>query len=383
MCEGVVVDCDSDVHSEAELRFYERKETAMRRIAIALAALGVKSQDVVPSIQLEEADGYEAVSSDQEDRVDTHKNAPMTPAGRLRMVRAVMAGEPIRSVAQRCATDRKSVRKWVLRYRAEGEGGLRDRSSRPHRSPRAIARGTAQRVITLRQRRWTMAHIATELRISRATVSRVLARVGLSRLAALDPAPLPRRYERARPGELLHIDSKKLARIEAVGHRITGDPRHHVRGVGYEAAFVAIDDHSRVGFAEMFADERKRSAAAFLDHAARYYRDLGVRVRCIMTDNAKVFRSLPFTAVCRRWRLRHIFTKIYTPRTNGKAERFIQTALREWAYGHTYRHSRERRAYLPEWLHRYNWHRPHSAVAGRPPISRLRIDADNLLRLHT
>ena len=298
------------------------------------------------------------------------------------MVQSVMAGEPIRSVAQRCETDRKSVRKWVLRYRVEGQAGLCDRSSRPHRSPRAIPRGTAQRVITLRQRRWTMAHIATELQISRATVSRVLARAGLSRLTAFDPAPLPRRYERARPGDLLHIDSKKLARIARTGHRITGNPQHHVRGVGYEAAFVAIDDRSRVAFAEMFADERKPSAAAFLDHAARYYRCLGVRVRCIMTDNAKVFRSLPFTAACRRWRMRHIFTRLYTPRTNGKAERFIQTALREWAYGRAYRHSRERTAHLPEWLHRYNWHRPHSALAGRPPISRLSINGDNLLRLH-
>lgn len=343
----------------------------------------MKSQDVVPSIQLEEADGCEAVSSCQEDRVDTHQNAPMTPAGRLRMVQAVLAGERIASVAERCRTDRKTVGKWVGRYRVEGEPGLRDRSSRPRRSPTAVARGTAQRAITLRRRRWTMASIATELRISRATVARVLARRGLSRLAALDPAPLPRRYERARPGELLHIDSKRLARIEQIGHRVTGDRRDHVRGAGYEAAFVAIDDHSRVGFAEMFADERKPSAAAFLDHAARYYCDLGVRVRCIMTDNAKIFRSLPFTAACRRWHLRHIFTKFYTPRTNGKAERFIQTALREWAYGRRYRHSRERRAYLPEWLHRYNWHRPHSALAGRAPITRLSLDGDNLLRLHT
>jgi transposase InsO family protein len=178
-----------------------------------------------------------------------------------------------------------------------------------------------------------MAHIAVELRISRATVSRVLARAGLSRLSALDPAPLPRRYERARPGELLHIDSKKLARIERTGHRVTGDRQDHVRGAGWEATFVAIDDRSRVAFAEMFADEGKGSAAAFLDHSARYYRDLGIRTRCIMTDNAKVFRSLPFIAVCRRWRLRHIFTRLYTPRTNGKAERFIQTALREWAMG--------------------------------------------------
>lgn len=315
--------------------------------------------------------------------MDTHKNAPMTPAGRLRMVQAVVAGEPIGTVAQRTGIDRKSVRKWVMRYRVEGEAGLRDRSSRPHRSPRTIARGTAQRIITLRRRRWTMPHIARELRVSRATVSRVLARAGLSRLTALDAAPLPRRYERARPGELLHLDSKKLACIERTGHRITGDPRDHVRGAGWETAFVAIDDHSRVAFAEMFADERKRSAAAFLEHAARYYRDLGVRVGCIMTDNAKVFRSLPFIAVCRRWRLRHIFTRIYTPRTNGKAERFIQTALREWAYGRTYRHSRERTAYLPEWLHRYNWHRPHSALTGHPPISRLALDGDNLLRLHT
>jgi transposase InsO family protein len=315
--------------------------------------------------------------------VDTHQNAPMTPAGRLRMVRVVVGGEPIRAAAQRYGMDRKSIRKWVLRYRAEGEDGLRDRSSRPLHSPRAIARGTAQRVLTLRQQRWTMASIAAELQISRATVSRVLARAGLSRLAALDPAPLPQRYERARPGELLHIDSKKLARIERIGHRITGDPQDHVRGAGWEATFVAIDDRSRVGFAEMFADERKHSAAAFLDHAARYYRALGVRVRCIMTDNAKVFRSLPFTAACRRWRVRHIFTRIYTPRTNGKAERFIQTALREWAYGRTYRNSRERTAYLPEWLHRYNWHRPHSALANRPPISRLRLEGDNLLSLHT
>ncbi len=227
-------------------------------------------------------------------------------------------------------------------------------------------------VLTLRRRRWTMASIAVELRLSRATVSRVLARAGLSRLAALDPAPLPHRYERARPGELLHIDSKKLACIQRAGHRVTGDPRDHVRGAGWEAAFVAIDDRSRVAFAEMFADERKPSAAAFLDHAARYYATLGVRVRCIMTDNAKVFRSLPFIAACRRWRLRHIFTRIYTPRTNGKAERFIQTALREWAYGRTYRHSRERTAYLSEWLHRYNWHRPHSAshsVSDARPMS--------------
>lgn len=315
--------------------------------------------------------------------MDTHQNAPMTPVGRLRMVEAVLEGETIGSVAERHRTDRKTVRKWVSRFRTEGAQGLRDRSSRPRCSPTAIARGTVQRVISLRRRRWSMPSIALELRISRATVSRVLARAGLSRLSAVEPAPLPRRYERARPGELLHIDSKRLARIEQTGHRITGNPRDHVRGAGYEAAFVAVDDHSRIGFAQMFADESKRSAAAFLDHAARYYQHLGVTVRCIMTDNAWVFRSLPFVAACQRWHLRHIFIKPYTPQTNGKAERFIQTALREWAYGRRYRHSRERCAHLPEWLHRYNWHRPHMALAGRPPITRLPIHGDNLLRLHT
>jgi len=209
------------------------------------------------------------------------------------MVQSVMAGEPVRQVAGRCDVDRKTVRKWVARFRVDGEAGLSDRSSRPRCSPTAVARGTAQRVITLRRQRWTMASIGAELGIARATVSRILARVGLSRLSALEPAPLPRRYERARPGELLHIDSKKLARIVQVGHRVTGDPRDSVEGAGWEAAFVAIDDRSRVAFAEMFADERKRSAAGFLEHAARYYHHLGVEVRCIMTDNAKVFRSRP------------------------------------------------------------------------------------------
>ena len=194
--------------------------------------LDVKSQEVVPSIQLEEADGSYAVSSDQEDRVDTHKNAPMTPGGRLRMVQAVVAGEAIAAVASRLAVDRKTVRKWVRRHAEAGAAGLLDRSSRPRRSPTAIRRGTAQRVITLRRRRYTMATIAQTLGIAKATVSRVLARAGLSRLAALDPVPLPQRYERATPGELLHLDIKRLGAIRGVGHRITGDRQRRSRGAG-------------------------------------------------------------------------------------------------------------------------------------------------------
>jgi transposase InsO family protein len=298
------------------------------------------------------------------------------------MVEAVRSGSTIGEVAAAFRVDRKTVRKWVRRYSQTGVAGLVDASSRPRRSPWQIARGTTQRVVTLRRRRWTMEQIARELGVSRATVSRVLARAGLSRLESLDP-PAPRqRYERDRPGELLHIDTKKLGRIERVGHRITGDPRDQTRGAGWEFAFVGIDDHSRVSFAQMAADERKRTAAQFLRNAVLYYRHLGVHVERVMTDNGPGFRSRNFAQVCREFGIRHIFTKAYTPQTNGKAERFIQTALREWAYARAYRHSDERIAALPGFLHRYNWHRPHSSLGGNPPISRLSLAGDNVLRLH-
>jgi transposase InsO family protein len=342
----------------------------------------VSFQDVAPSIQLEEADGSYAVSSNQEDRVDTHKNAPMTPTGRLRMVQAVVAGEPVAAVAARFKTDRKTVRKWVGRYRAGGRAGLVDRSSRPHRSPTAIARGTTQRVITLRRQRRTMFGIARTLGISLSTVSRVLARAGLSRLADLEPPPLPRRYERATPGELLHIDIKRLVGIRGVGHRITGNRQHQARGVGWDTTYVAIDDHSRVGFAEVWPAERADCAAGFLQHALAYYASLGLRIQRVMTDNGKVFDSRLFTELCDRHRIKRLHTRYYRPQTNGKAERFIQTALREWAYGRSYRRSSERTAYLPRWLHHYNWHRPHTSLGGLPPVSRLQLAGDNVVNLH-
>lgn len=315
--------------------------------------------------------------------MDSHKNAPMTAAGRMRMVGAVRDVISVLAVAESFRVAPKTVRKWVRRFEEAGAAGLVDASSRPKRSPRRIARGTAQRIVTLRRRRLTMEQIASELRVSRATVSRELKRQGLSRLENLDPPAMPVRYERQTPGDLLHIDTKKLGRIEKIGHRITGNPRDNVDGAGWEFAFICIDDHSRVSFAQMAPDERKRTAAQFLRNTVAYYQHLGVCPRSVMTDNGPAFRSKLFNATCRSLGLRHLFTKPYTPQTNGKAERFIQTALREWAYARAYRHSDERIAALPGFIHRYNWHRPHSGIGGNSPISRLCLNGDNVLRLHT
>jgi len=315
--------------------------------------------------------------------MDVHKNARLTPRGRVAMVDRVLGGETPKAVATALGVSERTVRRWVRRYLEQGEAGLLDRSSRPHRSPRAIARGTAQRIVSLRRRRRTMATIAAELSVSRATVSRVLGRAGLSRLAALDPVPLPRRYEREHPGELLHLDTKKLGRIGRPGHRAHGNRALRVRGAGWEYAYVAVDDHSRLGFAQLHAAETGAYAQRFLEQALAYYRSLGIRVRAVLTDNAKIFGSHQFQRLCRRHRIKHLRTRPYRPQTNGKAERFIQTALREWAYARAYRHSQQRAVELPQWLHRYNWHRPHASLKGLPPISRLGLSEDNVLRLHS
>jgi transposase InsO family protein len=316
--------------------------------------------------------------------VDVHKNAPMTPAGRLRLVEALAQGSSVAAVAEAFRVDRKTVRKWRRRFQLEGRAGLNDRTCRPKRSPRRIARGTAQRIVTLRRRRWTMERIAKELGVSRATVSRTLARAGLSLLSALDPVPIPVRYERQAPGELLHIDIKKLGRIGGrVGHRITGDRTRRVEGVGWEHVYVAVDDHSRLAFSKIMPAENRECAAAFLDAAVAYYQTLGIRIERVITDNAKVFGSAPFVQACERHGISRRRTRFYRPQTNGKAERFIQTALREWAYARAYRTSAERALHLPQWLHAYNWHRPHAGLAGHSPISRARLGGDDVLRLHS
>ena len=217
-------------------------------------------------------------------------------------------------------------------------------------------------------------------------MSRVLARAGLSRLKDLEPAEPVRRYEREHPGELIHLDIKKLGRIGSVGHRITGRYPGAVNrhlGIGWEFVHVCIDDASRVAFVQVMPDQRKESAVAFLEAAIAYYASLGIKVQRVMTDNGSCYRSKAFRAACKRLGLRQIFTRPYTPKTNGKAERFIQTSLREWAYARAYNTSHERTAELPRWLHRYNWHRPHGSLQSKPPISRLGFDRDNLLRLHS
>jgi len=274
-----------------------------------------------------------------------------------------------------------SARKWLGRYLAEGETGLRDRSSKPKRSPRKINPEKALAIVELRRRRLTQARIAASEGVSKSTVGRVLKRAGLSRLSDLEPCEPALRYEHDYPGDLVHIDIKKLGRIERLGHRIA----HHIRGTvraGYEALFVAVDDHSRIGFTDVYPDQGELSAVQFLENLVAYYRSLGVKVRRILTDNGSAFNAKSFAQTCERLELKHSFTRPYRPQTNGKAERFIQSALREWAYGIPYNHSRERTAMLERWIHHYNWHRPHQGIEGLTPISRLARSRNNLLQLH-
>jgi transposase InsO family protein len=225
--------------------------------------------------------------------------------------------------------------------------------------------------------------IARQSGLSRSTVSRILRRHGLNKLSALEPKAAVVRYERKNPGELLHIDIKKLGRIEKPGHRVTGNRQSKGRKVGWEYVHVAIDDASRIAYAQILPDERHHSAEIFLRAALGYFASLGIKVERLMSDNGAAYRSKPFAAFLRSKEIRHIFTKPYTPKTNGKAERFIQTSLREWAYAAVYQNSDHRSSHLQPWLHRYNWHRPHCALKLKTPIQRLNLPINNLLSLHT
>jgi transposase InsO family protein len=276
-----------------------------------------------------------------------------------------------------------TARKWLGRFLAGGEAALADASSRPARLARAIDPSKALLIVELRQRCLLQARIAKSVGVSEATVSRVLARAGLSKLSDLQPREPVQRYEHPAPGDMLHIDTKKLGRIERPSHRVTGNRRDSVDGAGWETLFVAIDDHARIAFTAMHLDEKAPQAVRFLEDAVAYYKRLGVSIKRLLTDNGSAFRSKDFASACQRLGILHKFTRPYRPQTNGKAERFIQSALREWAYGWTYQNSTERTDALSSWQHHYNWHRPHSGIGKVAPMSRLPKSRKNLLKVHS
>jgi transposase InsO family protein len=315
--------------------------------------------------------------------MNLHSKARLTPFSRAEIVHRIeQLQQPVATVAAAFSVSVRTAFKWLARFRAEGVAGLQDRSSRPKCSPRTTHPFRVARVLALRRRKLPGFQIARAAKLAKATVSRLLHRHRL-RLAQLSPPPPIVRYERAHPGELLHFDIKKLARIERTGHRITGDrQRDHVRGAGWEFLHIAIDDHSRLAFAQLLQDETATSAVSFLHAALAFFQKLGVHTQRIYSDNGSCYRARAMRDAVAALGLKHRFTRPYTPKTNGKAERFIQTSLREWAYAHSYSHSDQRSDRLPVFLHNYNWHRPHHSLTLRAPISRLRQPLNNLLSLH-
>lgn len=313
--------------------------------------------------------------------MNSHKHARLTAKGRALLVKRVTEeGWTVREASEAAGVSQRTGFKWLARFREEGEAGLADRSSRPRRCPHAIPPERKEYWGSLRRQRWPQWRIAAEAGNSLASVSRHLRRIGLARLKSLDPVEPVVRYERATPGELLHIDTKRLGRIDGIGHRITGQRQHRSRGIGWDSVHLAIDDHSRVSFARIKADETATSCVQFLREAVAYYASLGVRIDRVMTDNGSGYKNA-FRAACVELGIRHLRTKPYTPKTNGKVERFVQTSLREWAYARPYESSAQREAALQPFIHRYNWHRPHSAINHQPPMSRIPA-MNNLLKLN-
>lgn len=311
--------------------------------------------------------------------MNSHKNARTTFEGRKLLIGRI-ASFGLMPAAEAAGISARTARKWRDRYEQEGINGLMDRSSRPARTRSTIDGDLALRIEQLRRSRMPIRRIAAVVGRSVATISRVVAALGLSSLKALDPKPALVRYERQAPGELLHMDTKKLGRIVRPSHRVTGNRRDSVDGAGWEVAHVAIDDHSRVGFVQMHPDEKKLSAVEFLKAAVAHYKALGVTIKRLITDNGAAYRSKLFARTCQALGIKHTFTRPYRPQTNGKAERFIQTCLREWAYGRVWANSAERTGWLPAFLTYYNARRPHSALGYQPPASRLY--GNNLLKLN-
>jgi transposase InsO family protein len=316
--------------------------------------------------------------------MDYHHHARLTVHGREHLCRAVVEGRlGLCEAAAEHKISRQTAAKWVRRYREGGVAGLGDRSSRPNRLRQPTSLELVARVEALRRERWTGFRIALATGLSRATVSRILGRLKLNRIRDLEPRPVFQRYEHAAPGDLLHLDIKRLVCIARPSHRVTGDRRDTVKGIGCEYVHVAIDDHSRIAFSAIYPDETRASVLAFLDAALAYYARLGIHFKALLTDNGASYRSYAFAGRIKQLGLKHRRTRPYTPRTNGKAERFIQTALREWAYARSYQNSAERENNLAPWIHQYNWHRPHASLGLSPPISRAGLDDNTLLRHHT
>lgn len=302
-----------------------------------------------------------------------HANAPFGPKGRLTMVRRVTEQRwSLTEAAEAAGVSERTVCKWVGRYRSEGEAGLWDRSSEPRSVPHRTPEDRVEAIAALRRVRMTGPEIAECLGMARSTVSAVLKRIGLGKLSRLEPLEPPNRYERARPGELIHIDVKKLVRIEkGAGHRVTGRRTHQAKGAGWERVHVCVDDATRLAYVEVLGDEKARTAIGFMRRAIAFYSGHGIAVEGVMTDNGPAYLSIAHAIACRTLGVRHIRTRPYRPRTNGKAERFIRTMLGGWAYGAIYRDSAQRTAALSGWLDFYNWRRPHGSLSHRPPGARL------------
>ena len=300
-----------------------------------------------------------------------HANAKTTPKTRLLLVQRIADGWDPASAAEAVGVSRRCGLKWLARYRAEGLAGLEDRPSTPHRIPHRTSERNVRRIKKLRMRRLAAFQIARILGMARSTVSAVLVRLGLNRLKVLEPKEPANSYEHARPGDLLHLDIKKLGRIRGIGHRIDGVRKHTARGIGWEFAHVCIDDHSRVAYVEVLEDEKGTTAAGFLERAVRWFAQLGVRTHRILTDNGSCYVSGDFKSRCAKLGVRHKRTRPYRPRTNGKAERLIQTLLREWAYAKPYLSSAGRRRGLRPWLRYYNHVRPHGSLDCLAPMTRI------------
>jgi transposase InsO family protein len=303
--------------------------------------------------------------------MDYHKNAPWTAISRERLARMVVHdGLTVRAAAARFIVSARTAAKWVGRYRHSGAAGLADRSSRPHHSPRQTSSLLVEKVLALRRGHMPGYEIARRTGLSPASVSRILRRARLSRWRDLNPPPPIQRYEHPRPGDLLHLDIKGMTRFGEVSLRGDGRLRGKKEHPGFLALHVAVDDHSRMAFTQMLPDQKAETTIGFLNSAVEFFARHGIGVRALLTDNGSSYRSTLFRHACQQMAIKHSRTRPYTPRTNGKAERFIQTALREWAYAKHWADSQQRDAHLQPWIDYYNRERPHGSLNYKPPISR-------------